>query len=190
MTNELEQRLCRLEQLVLRAAAQSNVSRDQLEQLAPLTPLPPKPKAKAKPKPKPKAKPDITPQQPKLQVLEGALEPLSNVLRGLKATKKSLGQYSPLLTIQDVLERPAIKGNVGVKAENVRRTWATILHLRADDDEGFDPQAARGDLADFRRWARDPQFVRMMNLDPSLAVCWFVDTLLAANGDLWEEDQD
>jgi hypothetical protein len=193
---ELEQRIAQLELIVLRAAAQS-------PQLPPPTIIEAAP---AKPKKKPKKqkragfdrtgtvddliaqnKPDIAPVVP-LQAVDGALSPLNAVLRELKATQKSVQGIAPLCELDDVLERANVKASVGIRADNVKRAWATIFHFRATDDGGLDLEQARADLADFRQWARDPMFSRALNLDPQLAVAWFIDVLLATNGDLGKDD--
>jgi hypothetical protein len=203
---ELEKRLGLLEQLVLTAAAQSNVSRDQLSQLsAPLTPLPQEPaKPKAKPKPKPSRRklvstklpsgvlpprPNIIPA-PTLEVVEGALEPLKKVLAGLKTTKKANNDTTPLLSYAEVVDRGGIKPSAGVKGDHIRQAWSTIYHVRLEDEDGNpDIQALKADLVDFKRWCHDEAFSRLLNLDPGLAVCWFFDVLDAASGALFEEDQ-
>jgi hypothetical protein len=183
---ELEQRVQALELVVLQAAAAQQVPqlpphlRDAIEAQS----TPAKPKKKRKPK---AAAPDITPIVP-LQAVDGALSPLNAVLRECKATKKSVQGIQPLCELDDVLSRANVKPAIGVKADNVRRAWATIFHFRATDDGGLDLEQARADLADFKQWARDPMFIRALNLDPQLAVSWFIDVLLATNGDLGEED--
>lgn len=201
---ELEQRVQALELVVLRAAAQQSTPQlpPHLQQAIEAQATPAKPKA---PKRKPKAKragydrtgtvddliaenkPDIAPIVP-LQAVDGALSPLNAVLRECKSTQKSVEGITPLCELDDVLERANVKPATGVNANNVRRAWATIFHFRATDDDGLDAEQVRADLSDFKSWARDPMFIRALNLDPQLAVAWFIDVLLATNGDLGEDD--
>jgi hypothetical protein len=178
---QLEQRIAQLEVIVLRAAAQAPqlppAPPQTIIEATPATPPKRKPKAKAAPPP------DITPVV-QLQAVDGALSPLNAVLRECKATQKSVQGIAPLCSLDDVLSRANVKPSIGVKAENVRRAWSTIFHFRAEDDEGLDVEQAREDLLDFKKWAKDPLFVRALNTDPTLAVAWFIDVLLATNGDL------
>jgi len=193
---DLEQRLQALELVVLRAAAQQSLpqlpqhlQRAIEAQAAPAPPAKPKrkPKARAAPPAPPAPPPDISPPVP-LRMVEGALSPLNAVLRDCKATKKAVAGIAPLCELDDVLSRKNVKPATGVKAENVKRAWATIFHFRATDDGGLDAEQAREDLLDFKKWSHDPMFIRALNLDPELAVAWFIDVLLATNGDLEEDD--
>lgn len=133
-----------------------------------------------------------------LQVVEGALQPLGGVLSRLKL--KQTGEVL-FASSDEVLDRPQVGRRVGVNAENVKRAWASLVALRLEDlepdeedeeDEEMDPEEVRAALAadfkDFKTWCRDPSFLRAINLDPHIAVCWFVDVMLAANGDLSTED--
>lgn len=176
---ELEQRVAQLELMVLRGAVPQHMLPPPT--IIETTAEPTKPK-KRKPRAKASPPPDIAPVV--LQAVDGALSPLNQVLKECKATKKSVQGITPLCSLDDVLERANVKPATGVKAENVRRAWATIFHFRVEDDEEFDAEQARADLRDFKQWARDPLYVKLLNLDPMLAVCWFVDVLLASNGDL------
>jgi len=184
-TTELENRVQALELVVLRAAASQSVPQlpPHLQQAMEVKATPAKPKApKRKAKAAPAAPPDIAPAMP-LQAVNGALEPLNAVLRDCKTSKKSVEGIAPLCDLDDVLERSNVKASIGVKADNVRRAWATLYHFRASDDGGLDAEQLGEDLKDFKKWSRDPMFLKMLNLDPMLAVCWFLDVLLASNGD-------
>ena len=133
-----------------------------------------------------------------LQVVAGALQPLGDALRALKLKQTGVLLFADS---DEVLDRPQARLNVGVNGENVKRAWATLVALRLEDlepdeedeeDEEVDPKEVRAALAadfkDFKTWCRDPNFLRAINLDPHIAVCWFVDVMLAANGDLSTED--
>jgi len=199
---EMEARLQALELVVLRAAAAQSIPQlpphlqNAIEtQAAPVVAKPKRKTKKSRPGidhtgtvddlvPAPAPKPDIA---PKLQVISGSLSPLNAVLRDCKASVKSVEGIAPLCELNDVLTRANVKPSTGVKADNVKRAWATLVHFRATDDAGLDMEQVKADLHDFKGWAKDPLFIQCLNLDPRLAVAWFVDVMLATNG---EKDDD
>lgn len=138
-------------------------------------------------------------KQKPLRAVEGGLTPLKTVLKKLVLQQPAPPSGLLFSDSDEVLDRPAAAPNTGVNAENLKAAWATLAALRLEDLEP-DPEdeeppdvqevwaALEADFADFKRWCRDPSFLRAINLDPALAVCWFVDVMLAANGDLFTDE--
>jgi len=204
-TNSMEEEMTQQQQMELRLLAlETRLAGLPVAQMPALpaapqaaAPAPKKAKAKKAPrKAKPAAlpttqavKPDIAPR-PQLQVVQGALTPLSDVLRGLKTTSKSVADLEHLLPLEEYLERKVVPLKTGVNGHNIKRAWSTLVHFRINDDteEGEEPVNAKtelaSDLKNFKRWCKEPRFLAVLNNNPDAAVFWFVDVMLASNGDM------
>ena len=123
---------------------------------------------------------------PQLQVVEGTLEPVGRVLKTLKKSRKSVKGVEPLISFDEVVDHPAVDNRTGINAENLRRIWATLVHFRVEDETDTAENLA-ADLKDLKIWAKDSHFLRLVNLDPALAVVWFMDDALDDEDD---EDED
>lgn len=191
---ELEQRVASLEQIVLRAAAGPALQLHQPQQHQPIITPPPAPKKprKTKTKAKTKAPTDIAPAVP-LQAVDGALTPLNQVLKGLKPSVKCIEGVQPLMDGHYVLGRGGKpKKTAGVNAQNLRRVWSTIIHLRKNDPTGeaMNAEALKADLDDLKDWLHDDrEFLAAINTNPNLAVFWFIDCWLAATGQMDDDDE-
>lgn len=117
---------------------------------------------------------------PQLQAVEGTLEPVGRVLKTL--TRKSVKGVEPLISFDDVVDHPPVNNKAGINAENLKRIWATLVHFRMEDDSA-DAENIAADLKDLKVWAKDSHFLRLVNIDPALAVVWFMDAALDEEDD-------